>query len=128
MCALSEQARFPSIRPPKQHFRRPRSLGGGRTLRGAVRRWGVGYQHSNADTVSDLGNAFGEFGGTATLGLGGYANVFGGAGRCQGKIVNGFNAGATAGVGASVSANGTYTFAFQLTGPPDPPCHARQLK
>ena len=89
---------------------------------------GVGYQHSNADTVSDLGNYFGEFGGSATLGLGGYANVFGGAGRCQGKIVNGFNAGATAGVGASVSANGTYTFAFQLTGPPDPPCYARPLK
>jgi RHS repeat-associated protein len=89
---------------------------------------GGGYQHSNADTVSDLKEFFGGAGGSASLIVGGYGNVFGGHGRCPGKIVNGFNAGVAVGGGASVSANGRYTWAIQLTGPPDPPCYGQQSK
>ncbi len=90
--------------------------------------FGSGYQYSTGDTLSDLGGPFGGAGGSAAVGVGGYANVFGGAGRCPGKITSGFNAGASIGGGASVSANGTYTIPIQLFGPPDPPCFARPLK
>ena len=89
---------------------------------------GAGYQGANADTLSDLAGPFGGAGGSAVVGVGAYGNIFGGAGRCPGKIVNGYNAGVAVGGGASASASGTRTFVFQLTGPADLPCSSQSQK
>ena len=75
----------------------------------------VGVGVSNACTPGDYGGPFGQAGGSATFGVGGYGNAFTNAViPGHGRTVSGENSGVTFGLGGDVGGGGSQTWVWKF--------------